>query len=99
MAIAIHQYFFGSDADSRWLQRFGRLENQVSELPLQVANIWFLLVRPVVEFQHGSVVRVRGDEKDVLDTGRPLDALVDDSRRLPRRRPAQVEADNGDLFF
>src|SRR5437867_3250456 len=44
------------------------------------------------------MMRVAGDEKDVLDAGRRLDACPDRRGRLPRRSAPQVEADHGNAF-
>ena len=91
--------FMGADAEPGGLKRFVGGDNRLDDLAFQRANPWLFLGRPIVEFQHGAVMRMAGDQEDRVDLDRFLELLADVGDALPGRRPAEIEADQGDLLL
>src|SRR5262249_41073456 len=99
MSIPVEGNFFGSDSDLRRLHTAGSLQDYISDLLLQLANIRILRIRPVVEFDNRPMVRVRANEKDVFNASFSFHSFANGGRRLAGRCPPQVETDNGDAVF
>ena len=70
VAIAVERNLLRRHAHPRRLQRLGRVEDDLAEFLFELTNVGALRRRPLVQFENGAVVRVRGDEENVFNAGR-----------------------------
>ena len=99
MAIAIERDIVRADTQARGFEILVRFGDDLDDLLFKGADVGLFFVGPIIQFENRAMMRMAGDEKDVVELERVLERFTDVRHALPRRRPAEIEADERELGF